>query len=77
MLAVIGLIVVALAFDFLNGVHDTANSIATIVATRKLQPRYAVAWAAFFNFVAFLYSACTWRELSAWALCLPTLLTTE
>src|ERR1700736_2457506 len=54
MLALIGLIVVALAFDFLNGVHDTANSIATIVATRKLQPRYAVAWAAFFNFVAFL-----------------------
>jgi PiT family inorganic phosphate transporter len=54
MLALISLIVVALAFDFLNGVHDTANSIATIVATRKLQPRYAVAWAAFFNFVAFL-----------------------
>src|SRR5712675_1333162 len=54
MLALIGLIVVALAFDFLNGVHDTANSIATIVATRKLQPRYAVIWAAFFNFVAFL-----------------------
>ena len=54
MLALIGLIVVALAFDFLNGVHDTANSIATIVATRMLQPRYAVAWAAFFNFIAFL-----------------------
>src|ERR1700722_1149479 len=54
MLALISLIVVALAFDFLNGVHDTANSIATIVATRKLQPRYAVAWAASFNFVAFL-----------------------
>src|SRR5580700_10601092 len=50
----ISLIVVALTFDFLNGLHDTANSIATIVATRKLQPRYAVAWAAFFNFVAFL-----------------------
>jgi hypothetical protein len=38
----ISLIVVALAFDFLNGVHDTANSIATIVSTRMLQPRYAV-----------------------------------
>jgi PiT family inorganic phosphate transporter len=50
----ISLIVVALAFDFLNGVHDTANSIATIVSTRMLQPRYAVAWAAFFNFIAFL-----------------------
>ena len=50
----IGLIVVALAFDFMNGMNDAANSIATIVATRVLSPRYAVAWAAFFNFVAFL-----------------------
>jgi len=49
-----GLIAVALAFDFLNGVHDTANSIATIVSTRMLRPRYAVIWAAFFNFIAFL-----------------------
>jgi inorganic phosphate transporter, PiT family len=49
-----GLIGVALAFDFLNGVHDTANSIATIVSTRVLRPRYAVIWAAFFNFRAFL-----------------------
>src|SRR6516164_2542957 len=48
------LVVVALAFDFLNGLHDAANSIATIVSTRVLKPRYAVAWAAFFNFVAFL-----------------------
>src|SRR6476620_7104362 len=51
----IGLIVVALAFDFLNGLHDAANSIATIVSTRVLKPRYAVAWAAFFNFIAFLF----------------------
>jgi inorganic phosphate transporter, PiT family len=50
----IGLILVALAFDFLNGLHDTANSIATLVSTRMLRPRYAVIWAAFFNFVAFL-----------------------
>jgi inorganic phosphate transporter, PiT family len=50
----IGLIVVALAFDFLNGLHDTANSIATLVSTRMLRPRYAVLWAAFFNFIAFL-----------------------
>jgi inorganic phosphate transporter, PiT family len=50
----IGLIAVALAFDFLNGLHDTANSIATLVSTRMLRPRYAVVWAAFFNFVAFL-----------------------
>jgi len=47
------LVFVALAFDFLNGLHDAANSIATIVSTRVLKPRYAVAWAAFFNFVAF------------------------
>jgi len=47
------LIATALLFDFLNGLHDAANSIATIVSTRVLAPRYAVAWAAFFNFVAF------------------------
>jgi PiT family inorganic phosphate transporter len=51
----IALIAVALAFDFLNGLHDAANSIATIVSTRVLRPRYAVAWAAFFNFIAFLF----------------------
>jgi PiT family inorganic phosphate transporter len=50
----VGLIFVALAFDFLNGLHDAANSIATIVSTRVLRPRYAVMWAAFFNFIAFL-----------------------
>jgi inorganic phosphate transporter, PiT family len=49
------LIVVALAFDFLNGLHDAANSIATVVSTRVLRPHYAVGWAAFFNFVAFLF----------------------
>jgi PiT family inorganic phosphate transporter len=48
------LIVVALAFDFLNGLHDAANSIATVVSTRVLKPHYAVVWAAFFNFIAFL-----------------------
>ncbi len=48
------LIAVALAFDFLNGLHDAANSIATIVSTRVLKPQYAVAWAAFFNFIAFM-----------------------
>jgi len=47
------LIAIALIFDFLNGLHDAANSIATIVSTRVLSPRYAVAWAAFFNFIAF------------------------
>src|SRR5436853_1364524 len=50
----IGLIVVALAFDFLNGMNDAANSIATIVSTRVLRPQYAVVWASFFNFIAFM-----------------------
>jgi inorganic phosphate transporter, PiT family len=46
------LVVIALAFDFMNGFHDAANSIATVVSTGVLRPHYAVAWAAFFNFVA-------------------------
>ena len=50
--AVIALIAVALAFDFINGFHDAANSIATVVTTRVLSPVVAVAWAAFFNFIA-------------------------
>jgi PiT family inorganic phosphate transporter len=54
-LVLILLIGVALAFDFLNGLHDAANSIATIVSTRVLPARYAVMWAAFFNFIAFLF----------------------
>src|SRR5260221_11308626 len=49
---VVFLIVVALVFDFINGFHDAANSIATIVSTRVLSPFQAVIWAAFFNFVA-------------------------
>jgi PiT family inorganic phosphate transporter len=49
------LIAVALIFDFLNGLHDAANSIATVVSTRVLSPHVAVAWAAFFNFIAFLF----------------------
>src|SRR5262245_14779281 len=53
-IAIAAVIVVALLFDFVNGVHDAANSIATVVSTRVLSPRYAVLWAAFFNFVAFL-----------------------
>ena len=49
------LVLLALAFDFMNGFHDAANSIATIVSTRVLRPQYAVVWAAFFNFIAFLF----------------------
>jgi PiT family inorganic phosphate transporter len=51
---IIPIIVIALVFDFTNGMHDAANSISTIVSTRVLSPRQAVVWAAFFNFVAFL-----------------------
>lgn len=54
-LALAGLVAVAIAFDFLNGLHDSANSIATIVSTRVLRPTIAVFWAAFFNFIAFLF----------------------
>jgi PiT family inorganic phosphate transporter len=51
---IVPIIVIALIFDFTNGMHDAANSISTIVSTRVLSPRQAVVWAAFFNFVAFL-----------------------
>jgi PiT family inorganic phosphate transporter len=51
----VGLVALALMFDFINGLHDAANSIATIVSTRVLRPQVAVAWAAFFNFIAFLF----------------------
>lgn len=53
--ALVFIICVALAFDFINGLHDAANSIATVVSTRVLSPAVAVAWAAFFNFIAFLF----------------------
>ncbi|MCW2639976.1 MAG: Phosphate transporter [Dactylosporangium sp.] len=53
--ATIGVVILALLFDYTNGFHDSANSISTVVATGVLRPRWAVAWAAFFNFVAFLF----------------------
>jgi PiT family inorganic phosphate transporter len=52
--AVVAVVAIALVFDFVNGFHDAANSIATVVSTRVLTPRVAVVWAAVFNFVAFL-----------------------
>src|SRR5438105_681562 len=58
----VGLIVVALAFDFLNGLHDAANSIATVVGTRLISPVGAVAFAAFFNFAAY-FLALQWPQL--------------
>ena len=54
LLSVITIVMLALVFDFTNGFHDAANSIATVVSTRVLTPRIAVLWAAFFNFIAFL-----------------------
>jgi inorganic phosphate transporter, PiT family len=54
LLSVIAIVLLALVFDFTNGFHDAANSIATVVSTRVLSPRAAVVWAAFFNFLAFL-----------------------
>src|SRR6266478_5439579 len=57
MLLVGVIVVVALAFDFVNGFHDAANSIATVVSTRVLSPRWAVVWAAFFNFIAVVFAA--------------------
>ena len=53
--SILFLILLALLFDFLNGFHDSANSIATVVSTRVLSPRIAIVWAAFFNFIAFLF----------------------
>jgi len=55
MTLVIVTIILALVFDFLNGFHDAANSIATVVSTRVLKPHWAVLWAAFFNFIAFMF----------------------
>ncbi len=52
---VVAIITVALLFDYINGFHDAANSIATVVSTRVLTPKQAVAWAAFFNFAAFIF----------------------
>src|SRR5690349_13903775 len=52
LLTVVAIVAVALAFDYINGFHDAANSIATVVSTRVLSPGQAVLWAAFFNFVA-------------------------
>jgi len=55
-------IIVALIFDFLNGFHDAANSIATVVSTRVLSPKLAVVWAAFFNFVAAFVLGTRWPK---------------
>jgi PiT family inorganic phosphate transporter len=68
----IALIGIALLFDLLNGLHDAANSIATVVSTRVLSPQVAVFWAAFFNFIAFLIFSHAWPIRSARARSRPT-----
>jgi PiT family inorganic phosphate transporter len=73
----IGLIAVALFFDFLNGLHDAANSIATIVSTRVLRPQYAVLWAAFFNFIAFLFFGLHVAETLGTGIIDPTIITPQ
>ena len=55
------LVALALVFDFMNGFHDAANAIATIVSTRVLKPQYAVVWAAAFNFIAFFIPRMTMK----------------
>jgi len=65
-LLVVVTVLIALSFDFINGFHDAANSIATVVSTRVLSPRWAVVWAAFFNFVAaFIFGVAVAKTISA------------
>jgi len=71
----VSLIAIALIFDFLNGLHDAANSIATIVSTRVLRPQYAVLWAAFFNFIAFLFFGLHVAETLGTGIIDPTIVT--
>jgi len=73
----IGLIATALLFDFLNGLHDAANSIATIVSTRVLAPRWAVLWAAFFNFIAFMVFGLSVAKTIGTGIVLPQIITDQ
>ena len=73
----IGLIATALLFDFMNGMNDAANSIATVVSTRVLSPRYAVIWAAFFNFVAFLVFGQHVAKTIGTGIVLPSIITDQ
>jgi len=76
-LLLIGLVAIALLFDFLNGLHDAANSIATIVSTRVLAPRWAVFWAAFFNFIAFLVFGLHVAKTIGTGIVLPSVITDQ
>ncbi len=73
-LVLICLVFVALAFDFLNGLHDAANSIATIVSTRVLKPHWAVAWASFFNIIAFFFFGIAVAKTVGSGIIAPTLI---
>ena len=70
-------IAIALLFDFLNGFHDAANSIATIVSTQVLKPHWAVLWAAFFNFIAFLFFGLHVAQTVGIGLINPTVINTQ
>lgn len=74
---VVTTIVIALVFDFLNGFHDAANSIAAIVSTRVMKPHWAVIWAAFFNFIAFLFFGVHVANTIGTGLVDPTIITTH
>jgi PiT family inorganic phosphate transporter len=72
LVSVIALVAVALIFDFINGFHDAANSIATVVSTRVLSPGRPVAWAAFFNFIAaFLFGTAVAKTVGSGMVDLP------
>lgn len=77
MTLIIVTIIFALFFDFLNGFHDAANSIATIVSTRVLKPYWAVLWAAFFNFIAFFFFGLTVAATIGTGLINPSIVNTE
>src|SRR5437773_6612424 len=70
-------ILLALLFDFLNGFHDAANSIATVVSTRVLKPHWAVLWAAFFNFIAFIFFGLNVAKTMGTGLIDPTIVTEQ
>jgi inorganic phosphate transporter, PiT family len=74
---IIALVIAALVFDFMNGLHDAANSIATVVSTRVLSPKYAVAWAAFFNTIALLFFSTSVAKTVGTGIVQPDIITTH
>jgi PiT family inorganic phosphate transporter len=74
---IVALVITALVFDFMNGLHDAANSIATVVSTRVLSPKYAVAWAAFFNTIALLFFSTSVAKTIGTGIVQPGMVTTH